>query len=103
MRRLFFAFAILFLLTPLRASAETTVGGHVACLSKDFFDQATTAFVQKDTAALSYLEKQGVCIVLKAGLQASILERGWTGWVKARIYVGDSAAVVWGPMEAFKS
>lgn len=71
------------------------------CVSEQTFDELTTAIVVQDTAALNYLVKRGVCLVLKEGLQASILDRGWSGQVKARIYMGDDAVVIWGPMEEF--
>ena len=84
------------------AGAETTQGKYVVCLSEKAYDEMSTALAKEDTAALKFLEKQGLCFFLKEGLQASVLDRDWTGGVKARIYVGDSAVVVWGPMEAFK-
>jgi len=74
--------------------AETFKGGYGACLSEDLFDQFISASVKKDEQAFQYLLKNG-CIITKAGIQVSVLDRTWTGTAKVRAYVGDSAVVLW--------
>jgi len=78
--------------------AESLKGGYGACLSEDLFDQFTSAAVKKDERAFQYLLKNG-CIITKAGIQVSVLDRTWTGTAKVRAYVGDSAVVLWTNIE----
>lgn len=90
-----FATAILLLLAASTSSyAETLKGGYGACLSDDLFEQFISASVKKDERAFQYLLKNG-CIITKAGIQVSVLDRTWTGTAKVRAYVGDSAVVLW--------
>ena len=97
MRKLF-AMGLLALAITVPATAETTKGGYPACLTKDLFDQITSALVKKDERAFEYLMKNG-CLILKAGIQISVLDRTWTGTAKIRAYVGDDAVVLWTNVE----
>jgi len=81
-------------LGPHHAIAETLKGGYWGCLSEELFDQISTAAVRKDLTGIEYLLKHG-CFVLKAGLKVSVLDTTWTGTAKLRVYVGDSAIVIW--------
>jgi len=75
------------------ANAASLKGGYGACVSKDLFDQLTTAGVKKDQRAWNYLLKNG-CIITKAGIPISILDTSW-GTAKVRAYVGDTALILW--------
>lgn len=76
------------------AQAETLKGDYGACVSEDLFDQFISASVKKDEQAFQYLLKHG-CIITKAGIKISVLDRTWTGTAKVRAYVGDSAVILW--------
>lgn len=80
------------------ANAESLKGGYPACVSESLFDQMVTAINQNDERALQYLLDNG-CIMTKSGIEVSILDRTWSGKVKVRAYVGNSAAVLWTYME----
>ena len=80
------------------AYAETLKGGYGACLSEDLSDQFISAAVKKDERALQYL-LENACIVTKAGIQVSVLDRTWTGKAKVRAYVGDNAVILWTHIE----
>ena len=69
--------------------------GHFMCSSKGAFDELRTALVNDDRKLVNWLVAQGRCAVTSGRIEASVLERGWRGWVKVRIYVEDDAAVVW--------
>ena len=90
-----FATAMLLSLAAITSAyAEKLKGGYGACLSEDLFSQFISAAVKKDKRALQYLLKNG-CIITKAGIQVSVLDRTWTGTAKVRAYVGDSAVILW--------
>lgn len=97
MKKLFATSVVLIALSN-TAQAESLKGGYGACVSKDLFDQFTSATVKKDERAFQYLLKNG-CVITKAGIPVSVLDRTWTGTVKVRAYVGDSALVLWTYME----
>ena len=75
------------------AYGETLKGGYGACVSEDLFDQLTTVAVKKDERAFQYLLQHG-CIITKAGIEISVLDRSW-GTAKVRAYVGNQAVVLW--------
>ena len=91
---------ILTLLMALNANAETTVGGYAACVSEITYDEYLTASMNGDDAALKHLANS--CIMLRGGLQVSVLDRTWTGTVKIRVYAGDNNTVLWTVMENVK-
>ena len=73
--------------------------GQAACLSEDLLDQLLSAAVDNDTQGVNYLLNHG-CIIPKAGIKVSVLDRTWTGTAKVRAYVGDQAVVLWTVNEA---
>ena len=81
------------IILSISAYGETLKGGYGACISEDLFDQLTTAVVKKDERAFQYLLQHG-CIITKAGIEISVLERSW-GTAKVRAYVGNSAVILW--------
>jgi hypothetical protein len=94
-----FIFIALLLIVPVIAQAASLKGGYVACVSEDLFDQSTQAVVSKDDRAFQYLMKNG-CVVAKAGVPVSVLDRGlFSGKVKVRAYLGDSAVILWTNVE----
>lgn len=93
MKKLAFSLLSLIALTSV-AHAETLKGGYGACLSEELFDQFISASVKKDEQAFQYLLKNG-CIITKAGINVSVLDRTWTGTSKIRAYVGNNAVVLW--------
>ena len=92
---------LLSLASIISAHAETLKGGYGACLSEYLFDQFTSAAVKKDERAFQYLLKNG-CIITKAGIQVSVLDRTWTGTAKVLAYVGDSTVVLWTNIESIQ-
>jgi hypothetical protein len=77
----------------------TTKQGFAACISEDLFRQWVAAAVKRDKPGMAHLLAQG-CIRLRGGLGASILDRSWTGTVKARLYLEDESTVFWTYKEA---
>ena len=77
----------------------TTKEGFAACISEGLFRQWISAAVKRDKPGMAQLLSQG-CIRLRGGLGASILDRSWTGTVKARVYLEDEATVFWTYREA---
>lgn len=80
------------------AYAEKLKGGYGACITEDLFDQLVSAAVKKDEHAYQYLMKNG-CIITKAGIQITVLDRTWTGKAKVRAYVGSSVIELWTNIE----
>jgi hypothetical protein len=79
-----------------------TNAGYGACLTEDLFDQWVTAFVDQDQRSQRHLLENG-CIILRAGLPISVLDRNWTGVIRARIYAEDGDALeVWTYQEAVR-
>lgn len=91
---------IVTLFTALNVCAETTVGGYAACLSESKYDEYLTTSANGDHAAMVHLSRY--CVMLRGGLQASVLDRTWGGTVKIRIYIGDNTTVLWTAMENIK-
>ena len=81
-------------LTISTVHAETLGGGYTACITKGLFDEWVTALVKNDKRAMNYLLKNG-CIITKAGIPISVLDRKWSGKVKVRAYVKDQAIILW--------
>lgn len=94
MRKIKIILALLIIINSNFSYAEVTKGGHFACLSEDLFDQITSASVSNDKNAVQYLIGHG-CVISKPNIQLTVLDRTWTGKVKARVYLGDSALVLW--------
>ena len=86
------------LLAPRISHGDETKGGYVACVSKDLFDQAIQAIVNKDNRAWKYLLKNG-CVVTKKGIPISVIDWTWTGSAKVRAYLGDRTVILWTNME----
>lgn len=76
------------------AQAETVTKRGIACLSKDSLLQVIRANNENDAQAIKYLFKYN-CFVTKPGHSLSILDRTWSGLVKARVYGGSGAFVIW--------
>lgn len=70
-----------------------TKGGHAACLTKELYDQFLDAAAQKDRRAGEYLLDNG-CLILRAGLPASVLDLGFMGWAEVRIYTDEGAVTL---------
>lgn len=70
-----------------------TKGGDAACLTKDLYDQFLDAAVQNDRRAAEYLMDNG-CLILRAGLPASVLDLGFMGWAQVRIYTDEGAVTL---------
>lgn len=93
-----FAAVLVPLFVSTSACAETLKGGYGACVSEDLFDQFTSSMAKKDERAFQYLIKNG-CFITKAGVNVSVIDRGWTGVAKVRAYAGDKALVLWTNVE----
>lgn len=87
-------FCSLFLASGASIAASTKQGP--ACISKDLYDQLTTALVQKDEQAWTYLMKNG-CIITRPGIRITVLNRGGflNGVAKVRAYVGDGGIILY--------
>ncbi len=92
------AIALFFLALVFPAAAETTKGGFPACLTKDLFEQYTSALTQKDYDTIGYLMENG-CLIPKAGIRILVLDRRSSGKAKIRAYVGNDAVVLWTNVE----
>jgi len=86
---------------PSRGLSHTgkTREGFGACLSEDLFKQWIAATVNRDQPELANLVRKG-CIRLRGGLSASIIDRSWSGSVKARVFLEDESTVFWTYPEA---
>ena len=73
---------------------NTLKGGYAACISQDLFDQFVTVASTNDENGINFLLKNG-CVITKKGLKFSLLDRGFTGWAKIRVYAGDKSFVLW--------
>lgn len=72
--------------------------GYGACLSEDQLDQLTNALIKKDQRSFDYLLNNG-CIVTKADIPITVLDRTWSGTVKVRAYFGNQSIEMWTVME----
>lgn len=77
------------------AAAAQLKGGYFACVSEASWKELTQAVARNDRRGADYLVNQGQCVVTKAGLPVSVLHTTWTGTAKVRVYLGDTAVVVW--------
>ncbi len=77
-----------------QVSGDYLKGGYAACVSEELFDQIISALVRKDDRGYQYLLGHG-CIVTKAGIPVSVLDRTWTGTIKIRAYVNNKSVVLW--------
>lgn len=78
---------------------EFAGNGQPACVSEKLLDQLVSAVVDDDDKGVEYLLNNG-CIIPRAGIEVSVLDRSWTGTTKVRAYIGDQAAVLWTVNEA---
>ena len=92
---------VLLLVFNITAHAETLKGGYAACVSEDLWDQFGTAAAKNDERGMKCLLGKG-CIITKAGIEISVLDRTWTGTMKVRAYVGDEAIILWTNTENLK-
>ena len=82
--------------------ASSTVGGYPACVSYDFFKQFVKAETRGDDNALTYLTSNMYCIVSKANIPISVLDRGF-GWHHVRAYADNGAVLeLWTNSENIK-
>jgi hypothetical protein len=78
------------------ALSGTTVGGHFACTTEDYFDDILQFAIAKDYASAEAYQSQGKCVVLKAGLRVTVMDTTWTGKLQF-VYQGLK---MWTVMEA---
>lgn len=97
MRKIFFILLFVTLISTPSFGASLK-GGFTACISEDLHSQIVSAAVKKDERAWNYLLKNG-CIVTKGGIPISVLDTTWTGTAKVRAYLGDTAIILWTPIE----
>lgn len=80
--------------------ADSLKGGYAACLTKEAFDNITTAIVKNDHRGTKYYLDAGLCVIPKAGLPISILDTSFfTGTAKVRVYLGKKSFDLWTVME----
>lgn len=73
--------------------------GQAACLTEDLLDQLVSAAVESDQRAMQYLLGNG-CLIPRAGIPVSVLDRTWTGTVHVRAYTDNGAIELWTVSEA---
>ncbi|SDG27370.1 hypothetical protein SAMN05216571_10815 [Onishia taeanensis] len=74
--------------------------GHAACVSESLLDQLITAASNDDQRGMNYLLGNG-CVVPRAGIPVSVLDRTWTGKVHVRAYAESGDAMeMWTVAEA---
>jgi len=63
---------------PSRAKGppNTTNGGHIACLSKEWLDDMLSFVAQSDRASFDAYVQTNKCLVLKDGLKVTVTSRG---------------------------
>lgn len=83
---------IIFILTINIASADETVGGYPACISRDYFNQFVKAQINNDTQAADYLTSNQFCIISNSGIPITILDAGF-GWRHVRAYATNGVAI----------
>jgi len=76
------------------ANAGSLKGGYPACMTEELYNQILSAIVKENDREFQYLLKTG-CVMTKAGLKVTVLERNWDGMSRVRIFLGDGAVVVW--------
>lgn len=82
-------------LAPLTAQADTLSGNLPVCDSAEHYLQVETALVKKDLNAWAWLINNKKCMVLWEGLPVSVLYRSWDGVNKLRVYIDDTAVIVY--------
>ena len=83
-----------------RAIQPVTAGNaEPFCATKSLYRQFRKALDDKDDRLTRYLINNG-CLFPDPNLPVSILDRGWTNWLKVRVYVGDDSGVFWTSREA---
>ena len=60
------------------AQAATTNGGYYACVTEEYLDDIMKFLIAKDYASADAYSAQNKCVILKAGLQVSIVKVKWT-------------------------
>ncbi len=92
MKKLVLILAVLFVFGLGSAASAATTKEGIYCRSKHYLNEVKNS----DTRNGLYLRKIGACFCVKAGYPLSILdESGWDAWAKVRVYVGNSAVVLW--------
>jgi len=86
--------------TGLEQPNRIVLDDQFGCVTKESYDEAINAAVRKDMRGFAYLFTSQRCLFLPRGTEVSILDQGWMGWVKLRVYVGADAFVVWANREA---
>ena len=82
--------------------AATLRGGQVACLTQEAYDEVRAAVASGDRRAVRYLVDENLCLITGPGLEVSVLDWGFTGWVKIRVYTDQGALVLWTSREALE-
>jgi len=91
----------LFTLVPATAFAAKTKGG-AACFSEELYDELSSYVARKDMKGFQYMLDSGKCLILKEGLDASVIDTTWTGLAKIRVYTKAGSMVLWTAIEFVK-
>jgi len=67
--------------------------GYYGCVTHELFDEFMGMMARGDSTGAAYLVSRNSCIQMRGGLPFSVLDTGWTGWAKIRIYSVLSASV----------
>lgn len=89
---LFVALTLVLFATP--AFSSKTKDGYPACLSEERYDELVKMVANKDERGFNYLIQSKKCVVLKEGLDLSVLDLGFSK-SKVRIYVNGTAVDMW--------
>lgn len=92
MRKL--SLAVGFLVASSTVTADTVQDTMFACESREVFNEAQMMKTRGDTRGLDHLIRQKRCFKVEVGTEYSVIgvndDHDPTGWVKLRLYDGDS-------------
>ena len=84
------------------ANASTIIKGSRACIDEEHFDQQVRAKNDNDGQGLTYLFKNGYCIIINGDYPVSVIDSTWSGKVKVRLYTTGEPVEFWTYFESVK-
>ena len=84
-------------IAAINAYAETKLlkGGYPSCITEESFHEMIKALTHKDEEQFMALATNGQCLMTDKGTKYSLLDYGFLGTSKIRIYLHGMSAVVY--------